>query len=80
MMTRQDHGEPVTVAGNPHAIILYSQSLRPTEDCIDKRFIRTNDRIRAREIRVIDDEGQQLGIMPPYRSDQKSPRKESWTC
>ena len=39
-----------------HVIIFYSQ-LFSTEDCIDKRFIRTNDRIRAREIRVIDDEG-----------------------
>src|SRR5207237_6344570 len=37
-----------------------------TEDCIDKRFIRTNDRIRAREIRVIDDEGKQIGILTPY--------------
>src|ERR1700745_2025661 len=33
---------------------------------IDKRFIRTNERIRAREIRVIDDEGQQIGILTPY--------------
>jgi translation initiation factor IF-3 len=33
---------------------------------IDKRFIRTNDRIRAREIRVIDDEGGQIGIMTPF--------------
>jgi translation initiation factor IF-3 len=38
------------------------------EDCIDKRFIRTNDRIRAREIRVIDDEGNQIGILPPYEA------------
>src|SRR6195256_4742302 len=36
------------------------------EGRIDKRFIRTNDRIRAREIRVIDDEGNQIGILPPY--------------
>src|ERR1039458_4440458 len=43
-----------------------------TEDCIDKRFIRTNDRIRAREIRVIDDDGQQLGIMPPYEAIKKA--------
>jgi translation initiation factor IF-3 len=35
---------------------------------IDKRFIRTNDRIRAREVRVIDDEGQQVGIMPPHEA------------
>jgi translation initiation factor IF-3 len=39
-----------------------------TEDGIDKRFIRTNDRIRAREIRVIDDEGQQIGILPPFEA------------
>jgi translation initiation factor IF-3 len=39
-----------------------------TEACIDKRFIRTNDRIRAREIRVIDDEGKQIGIIPPYEA------------
>ena len=45
------------------------------EDCIDKRFIRTNDRIRAREIRVIDDEGQQLGIMPPYEAIKKAREK-----
>jgi translation initiation factor IF-3 len=37
-----------------------------TEDCIDKRFIRTNDRIRAREIRVIGDEGEQIGILTPF--------------
>ena len=39
-----------------------------SEDCIDKRFIRTNERIRAREIRVIDDQGGQLGIMPPFEA------------
>jgi translation initiation factor IF-3 len=38
------------------------------EDGIDKRFIRTNERIRAREIRVIDDEGNQVGIMPPFEA------------
>ena len=42
--------------------------LQPTEDCIDKRFIRINERIRAREIRVIDDEGKQIGILPPYEA------------
>lgn len=30
--------------------------------------IRINERIRAREIRVVDDEGKQLGIMPPYEA------------
>lgn len=39
---------------------------------IDKRsaksFIRTNERIRAREIRVIDENGEQLGIMVPFEA------------
>ena len=39
---------------------------------IDKRsaksFIRTNERIRAREIRVIDENGEQLGIMAPFEA------------
>jgi len=38
------------------------------EEPIDKRFIRTNERIRVREVRVIDDEGKQLGVMPPYEA------------
>ena len=41
---------------------------KSAEDRIERRFIRTNDRIRAREIRVIDDEGGQIGIMPPYEA------------
>jgi translation initiation factor IF-3 len=43
-------------------------SVRRTEDGIDKRFIRMNERIRAREIRVIGDEGEQIGIMPPFEA------------
>jgi len=31
-----------------------------------KAFIRTNEKIRAREIRIIDENGEQLGIMAPY--------------
>jgi len=31
-----------------------------------KQFIRINERIRAREVRVIDDKGEQLGIMVPF--------------
>jgi translation initiation factor IF-3 len=33
-----------------------------------KSFIRINDRIRAREIRVIDENGEQLGILPPFEA------------
>jgi translation initiation factor IF-3 len=35
---------------------------------IDKRFIRINDRIRAREVRVIDSEGGQVGILPVFEA------------
>ncbi len=39
---------------------------------IDKRsaksFIRINEKIRAREVRVIDDSGNQLGILPPFEA------------
>src|SRR5207253_5738849 len=41
---------------------------RARRSCIDKRFIRTNERIRAREIRVIGDEGEQIGVMPPFEA------------
>jgi translation initiation factor IF-3 len=35
---------------------------------IADKFVRVNDRIRAKEVRVVDDEGQQLGIMPPFEA------------
>ncbi len=35
---------------------------------IADRFIRINERIRAKEIRVIDDEGKQLGVLPPWEA------------
>jgi len=33
-----------------------------------KSFTRINDRIRAREVRVIDENGEQLGILAPYEA------------
>jgi translation initiation factor IF-3 len=33
-----------------------------------KSFIRINDRIRAREIRVIDENGEQMGILAPFEA------------
>ena len=42
--------------------------MQQTEDGIDKRFIRMNERIRAREVRVIGAEGEQIGILPPYEA------------
>ena len=42
------------------------------EEVIDKRsakqFIRINDKIRAREVRVIDEHGEQMGILPPFEA------------
>ena len=43
-----------------------------SEEIIDKRsakqFIRINDKIRAREVRVIDENGEQLGILVPFEA------------
>jgi translation initiation factor IF-3 len=45
---------------------LWRQIIPPIDKRSAKSFIRTNERIRAREIRVIDENGEQLGIMPPF--------------
>ncbi|HEY1800960.1 MAG TPA: translation initiation factor IF-3 [Terriglobales bacterium] len=42
---------------------------------IDKRFIRINERIRAREIRVIDDAGEQIGVLQPFEALKKAREK-----
>jgi translation initiation factor IF-3 len=46
------------------------RSFRRSTIAFDKRaaknFIRINDRIRAREVRVIDENGEQLGILTPF--------------
>jgi len=39
---------------------------------IADRGIRVNDRIRAREVRVIDEEGNQLGVLPPFEALRKA--------
>jgi len=61
--TRGDSGGPWRRAG--------SDSWRSTI-ALDKRsaksFIRINDRIRAREIRVIDENGEQMGILAPFEA------------
>lgn len=45
----------------------WRQSIPPFNDKrSQKSFIRTNDRIRAREVRVIDESGEQLGVMTPF--------------
>jgi translation initiation factor IF-3 len=61
------------IGADNHKFTLHNHAiLRPlevsTEGRIDKRFIRTNERIRVREVRVIDHEGNQLGIMAPFEA------------
>ena len=41
---------------------------QPWRCLIDNKTVRINDRIRAKEVRVIDDDGAQLGIMPPAQA------------
>ena len=49
-----------------------ANSLWRSAIALDKRsaksFIRINDRIRAREIRVIDENGEQMGILAPFEA------------
>jgi translation initiation factor IF-3 len=41
---------------------------KPIDKRSAKQFIRINERIRAREVRVIDDAGNQLGILAPFEA------------
>lgn len=38
------------------------------EDPIDKRFIRMNEKIRSREVRVIGADGSQVGVLPTFEA------------
>ena len=51
-----------------HTGSLWRYPNHPIDKRSAKSFIRTNERIRAREIRVIDENGEQLGIMPPFEA------------
>lgn len=53
---------PRTIRLKPGAVFIGRHKL------IADRFVRINERIRAKEIRVVDDEGGQLGIMPPWEA------------
>jgi translation initiation factor IF-3 len=43
-------------------------NIPPLDKRSAKSFVRTNERIRAREIRVIDENGEQLGVMAPFEA------------
>ena len=47
---------------------LWRQTIPPIDKRSAKSFIRTNERIRAREVRVIDENGEQLGVMAPFEA------------
>src|SRR5580698_33022 len=61
--TRSDRGRP-PVAGSGD----FWRSTIALDKRSAKSFIRINDRIRAREIRVIDENGEQMGILPPFEA------------
>ncbi|HEV2710491.1 MAG TPA: translation initiation factor IF-3 [Edaphobacter sp.] len=56
----QTHSEPQSP--------LWRRLIPPIDKRSAKSFIRTNERIRAREIRVIDENGEQLGVMAPFEA------------
>ena len=47
---------------------LWRRPIPPIDKRSAKSFIRTNERIRAREVRVIDENGDQLGVMAPFEA------------
>jgi len=47
---------------------LWRQIIPPIDKRSAKSFIRTNEKIRAREVRVIDENGEQLGVMVPFEA------------
>ncbi len=48
--------------------VLWRLTIPPIDKRSAKSFIRTNERIRAREVRVIDENGEQLGVMVPFEA------------
>jgi len=56
---------PIPIRLGPHRLW---RSIIAFDKRSAKSFIRINERIRAREIRVIDENGAQLGILPPYEA------------
>ena len=59
---------PPTKHGDPPADPPWRHSIPPIDKRSIKSFIRTNEKIRAREVRVIDEHGEQLGVMVPFEA------------
>ena len=62
-MLLQLKGDPL-----PARTAQYSEETIAFDKRSTKSFIRVNERIRAREVRVIDENGAQLGILPPFEA------------
>jgi translation initiation factor IF-3 len=62
----QEHNIPLTTW--PHECAPWRLLIPPLDKRSAKSFIRTNERIRAREVRVIDENGEQLGVMAPFEA------------
>ena len=60
--------QPISQKAQRPARLLWRLTIPPIDKRSAKSFIRTNERIRAREIRVIDQNGEQLGIMAPFEA------------
>ena len=60
--------KPQSRAGDRAAHSAFWRKIIALDKRSAKSFIRINDRIRAREIRVIDENGEQLGILPPFEA------------
>ncbi len=52
--------------------LLYTICLNNGGDSISKDSVRVNEGIRAKEVRLIDEEGQQLGVIPVREAIQKA--------
>lgn len=75
VLWRGGHGVPSCRRGAPQYEArkeLVIKPTRPPPKTNGQPNLRINHRIRAREVRVIDGEGRQLGIMPPELALQKA--------
>ena len=59
---------PLTHAWRSPAGPLWRHPIPPIDKRSAKSFVRTNEKIRAREVRVIDEHGEQLGVMVPFEA------------
>ena len=62
------NAKSLNYAWRPPEGSLWRHLIPPIDKRSIKSFIRTNEKIRAREVRVIDEHGEQLGVMVPFEA------------